>query len=229
MRNRTRNTVCAITLAMLAMPAVAAAQAGGKNYVGGIGSLTLLSADGQSIVTPTLARDSQYKPENGPGFSFFYGRDINDWVTLQANYVWNRNDLTFVSTETATTGGSFYRETRDSTQQAFLAGAQVYFRKRASRLRPYLATSAGFVHLASSLRDVLTAAGAPTLPPAKFSSTEAALRVSVGMDVALGRGWWFRYSFAETLSHNPLSDHLSPPGSRTLKNFQNMFGFLVKF
>lgn len=229
MRGKIQWMACAMLAGTLALPVAAAAQDGGRNYVGGLGSLTLLSADGRSIVSPAEARQSQYKPENGPGFSLFYGRDLNGWVALQANYVWNSNDLSYVSSTTTATGGSFYQETRDSTEQAGLAGVQVYFRKRTSRVRPYLATSAGFVHVSSSLRGVLAATGGASLPPAEFSSTEAALRVSVGMDVALGRRWWFRYSFAETLSHNPLSDQLSPTGQRTLKNFQNMFGFLVKF
>jgi hypothetical protein len=33
-----------------------------------------------------------------------------------------------------------------------------------------------------------------------------------------------RYSFSESVSGNPISAQLSPPGQRNLANFQNLFG-----
>ncbi|MGH9664935.1 MAG: hypothetical protein ACRD9L_10975, partial [Bryobacteraceae bacterium] len=62
-----------------------------------------------------------------------------------------------------------------------------------------------------------------------FSSTGAALRVAVCIDVRIRHGWAFRYSFSETTSRNPLSDRLAPPGPHVLMNFQNLFGFLKQF
>jgi hypothetical protein len=47
--------------------------------------------------------------------------------------------------------------------------------------------------------------------------------------VRLSRGWYFRYTFGETISHNPISAQLSPPGRRLLKNFQNLFGIYRTF
>ena len=55
------------------------------------------------------------------------------------------------------------------------------------------------------------------------------LNVPVGMDVNLGKGWAFRYTFSETISQNPISDRLSPPGQHSFKNFQNLFGFVKRF
>jgi hypothetical protein len=67
------------------------------------------------------------------------------------------------------------------------------------------------------------------LPQQRFSSNAIVLNVPVGMDVNLGKGWAFRYTFSETISKNPISDRLSPPGQNSLKNFQNLFGFIRRF
>ena len=56
-----------------------------------------------------------------------------------------------------------------------------------------------------------------------------ALRVPVGIDVTVHRGWRIRYSFTENLSRNPISHELSPPGQHTFKNFQNLFGIVREF
>ena len=105
----------------------------------------------------------------------------------------------------------------------------VYFRKRDSWLRPYLSVGTGFVHLASSQERIEQVLGTPDLPPQRFSSNMIALHVPVGIDVNLGKGWVFRYTFSETLSKNPVSDRLSPPGQHSLKNFQNLFGIIRQF
>ena len=105
----------------------------------------------------------------------------------------------------------------------------VYFRNRDSRLRPYLSVGTGLVHFTSSQERIEQVVGAPGLPPQRFSANMVALHVPVGVDVKLGRGWAFRYTFSETLSRNPISDHLSPPGQHSLKNFQNLFGLVKHF
>ena len=61
-------------------------------------------------------------------------------------------------------------------------------------------------------------------PPETVRATRATLRVAVGLDLRLGRGWSVRYSFSESLSGNPIAAQLSPPGQRNLANFQNLFG-----
>jgi hypothetical protein len=71
--------------------------------------------------------------------------------------------------------------------------------------------------------------GTPLLPPKNVASTGLALRIAVGIDVTLNHAWSFRYSFSETISQNPISAQLSPPGQRNLANFQNLFGFVRRF
>jgi hypothetical protein len=60
-------------------------------------------------------------------------------------------------------------------------------------------------------------------------STRVVLRVAVGIDLALGDRWSVRYSFSETISGNPISARLTPPGERNLANFQNLFGVVRRF
>lgn len=62
-----------------------------------------------------------------------------------------------------------------------------------------------------------------------FSAKRPVLRSHVGFDVSLVRKLDFRYSFSESLSKNDISKHLSPPTPRRLANFQNLFGFVVRF
>jgi hypothetical protein len=66
-------------------------------------------------------------------------------------------------------------------------------------------------------------------PDAEIASTGVALRVAVGIDLSIGEQWSFRYSFSETISGNPISARLTPPGERSLANFQNLFGFIRRF
>jgi hypothetical protein len=51
----------------------------------------------------------------------------------------------------------------------------------------------------------------------------------VGIDVALTHRIAFRYSFSETIRHNDIGAQLSPPGKRSLANFQNFFGLVFRF
>ncbi len=96
-------------------------------------------------------------------------------------------------------------------------------------MRPYLSVGTGLVHFSSFQQRVDLVAGSPSLPAQRFSSNLIALHVPVGMDVKLRGGWIFRYSFSETLTKNPISDHLVPPGPHSLKNFQNLFGIIRRF
>ena len=45
------------------------------------------------------------------------------------------------------------------------------------------------------------------LPPDRFSSTMVTLHVAVGIDLALTRGWAFRYSFLEAIQQNQVSSN----------------------
>jgi hypothetical protein len=198
-----------------------------KPYAGVVGGIGTLSADARSQLTGQGLNVALYKPENGPALNVFGGVHLNDFLSLQANYVWNRNDLMLSST--ASESNSFFEERRKSSQHALIFDLLVYFRPRESRLRPYLSAGTGFVHLSSTAQTLTAISGSPELPASHFASSGAALRVAVGIDVALTHRLAFRYSFSETIRHNDISDQLSPPGERALANFQNLFGIVVHF
>jgi len=84
------------------------------------------------------------------------------------------------------------------------------------------------IHLSTTETRVIESQGTPALPPATFSYTGPVFRSHVGIDLRLTRKLDFRYSFSEFIGHNELSKHLSPRGSSALKNFQNLFGFVVR-
>jgi hypothetical protein len=105
----------------------------------------------------------------------------------------------------------------------------VYFRRRGSRIRPYLGTGAGAAHLSSEAEGTARSGGMALLPPPAFSSTRPVFRSHVGMDLRLRGKLDFRYSFSETLGKNDISRHLSPGAPRRLANFQNLFGFVIRF
>lgn len=197
-------------------------------YAGVLGGVSTLSGDAQSRLSTGSTAFSSYDPRNGGAVEVLIGKHFSDYLTVQANYIWNGNALTL-------TAGIFsgtqhgYQETTGSSQQSAIADLLVYFRRRDSRLRPYLSVGTGLVHFASSQERIEQVVGTPNLPPQRFSSNMIALNVPVGMDVNLGKGWAFRYTFSETISQNPVSDRLSPPGQHSFKNFQNLFGLLKRF
>jgi hypothetical protein len=207
--------------------AVADCRAEQNLYVGVIGGIATLSADAGSRPTAAGLDLSSYAPENGGALNAFVGYHFHNYLSAQLNYMWNRNDLTLNSTSSET--GSFYQEARTSTQHAFIGDFLIYFRKRGSRIRPYLGTGTGVVHLTSDTRGVLRSGGAPILPPPSFSSNCIVLRSHVGIDLRLAKRVDFRYSFSETIGKNDISRRLSPPAPRRLANFQNLFGFVVRF
>jgi len=196
-------------------------------YAGALGGVATLSADARSLPTPLGLSVSQYKPENGPALNLVAGVHLNQYLSLQANYVWNRNDLTLSSSSSGS--NSFYVEQRKSSGQAALFDLLVYFRRRDSRLRPYLSAGTGVVYFSSTHQRQVAIQGTPVLPPRRFSSTRPALRVAVGIDVTVTHRLALRYSFGETIRHNDVSSQLSPPGERALANFQNLLGFVVRF
>ncbi len=198
-------------------------------YAGVLGGVSTLSGDARSLLSPGSTAFSSYDPENGGALEVLVGRHFSDYFTIQADYIWNRNALTLTSAAFNNGTPQGYQETRRSSQQSVIGDILVYFRKRDSRLRPYLSVGTGLVHFASSQKRLEQVLGTPDLPLQHFSSNMIGLHVPVGMDVNLGKGWVFRYTFSETLSKNPVSDRLSPPGHHSLKNFQNLFGFVRRF
>ncbi len=198
-------------------------------YAGVLGGVATLSGDSRSVLSPSSTDFSSYGTQNGPAVEVVFGRHLSDFFTVQGDYIWNSNTLTLTSGAFSNGMQQAYKETRSCSQQSVLVDLLVYFRRRSSRLRPYLSVGTGLVHLSSSQQQIAELIGTPLLPAQAFSANVIALHVPVGIDVRLGKGWAFRYSFSETLSQNPISQRLSPEGQSHLKNFQNLFGFVLRF
>jgi hypothetical protein len=198
-------------------------------YVGVLGGVSTLSGDARSLVSSGSIAFSSYDPKNGGDLSVLFGKHFSDYFSAQASYTWNENELSLTSASSGSGAQRAYQETRSSSQQTVIGNVLVYFRARNSRLRPYLSVGTGFVHFASKQESLQQVVGGPVLPPEQFSTNAIVLNVPVGMDVNLGKGWAFRYTFSETISRNPISDRLSPPAPHRLMNFQNLFGFVRRF
>ena len=214
---------------VLLFPALVAILAAAQRtiYAGAIGGIATLSADAGSRGTAQGLSLSSYAPANGGALNVFAGVHLHNYFSVQANYIWNENNLVLNSSSSGT--GAFYQESRSSSQTSGIFDFLIYFRRRSSRIRPYLGTGVGVVHLTSTREQLIASSDAPSLPPLTFTSTGPVFRSHVGIDLRLARKLDFRYSFSEMIGHNEISKHLSPPASRGLENFQNLFGFVVRF
>src|SRR5215467_3006155 len=103
-------------------------------YVGGMGGIATLSGDANAVITPTSASTSSYDPSNGGAASAFIGVHVFNYISLQADYVWNRNHVVLVSSINEPGASSFYRLPESVTQNGFLGNVLIYFRKRGSRI-----------------------------------------------------------------------------------------------
>jgi len=200
----------------------------GMVYFGAMGGIATLSGDANAVITPTSASTSSYDPSNGGAASAFIGAHIFNYISVQADYVWNRNDVVLVSSNSGAGATSFYRLPESVTQNGFLGNALLYFRKRESWIRPYLSEGVGAVLIHSRLSAGGIVAGNPALPPASSDRASIALRTSVGLDLRFRDAWHFRYSFGETITRNTFGEQLSPPEHRIAKNFQSLFGIYFK-
>ena len=207
----------------------AALPARAQLYAGFMGGVATLSGDAQSVITPNSTQFASYNATNGVVLNGFAGKHLNDFFSLQGEYVWNRNPLMLSAAALNAASLDEYKEDRSSSQNSVFASVLVYFRRRKSRVRPYLSVGTGWIHLASAVKSVSVMQGTPAIPTHQFSADTIGLRVPVGIDVTLHRGWRFRYSFSETLSRNPISHELTPAGPHSLKNFQNLFGIVREF
>jgi hypothetical protein len=221
-------TSISATVLLCLVSTVAEAQSRPRPFAGVAAGIATLAADARSEITSSAADVSLYKPENGPALNVFVGSHFHEYLTVQGNYVWNRNDVTLTSVRTTDTGPSFYDARRASSQHAVIGDLLLYFRERRSAIRPYLSAGVGVVRFQTTARGGDSVRNA-TLPPATSVATHALLRVAVGLDASLGGHWGARYSFSESLSSNPISAQLSPPGQRSLANFQNLFGVVRSF
>jgi hypothetical protein len=206
----------------------AGAQDERRVFAGALVGVSTLSADGRSVTMASDAMLSLYKPENGLAVNALIGTHLWRYLSLQGNYMWNRNDLTLVSSFATRAGGGFYEQSRRSGQHVFVADTLLYFRPLGSRVRPYLGTGFSVVRFTS--REVIRSVGSNLAAPEhEITATKIGLRSHVGIDLALSSRVSFRYSFSETISRNPISPHLTPMGERRLANFQNLFGFVARF
>jgi hypothetical protein len=195
-------------------------------YVGVLGGIATLSGDAGSQAAAQGLNLSSYAPANGGGaIDAFAGVHLHEHFGVQGNFIWNENDLQLNSASLSS--GTSYQEKRNSSQEAGVFDFLLYFRRRQSHIRPYLGTGVGVIHLSTTETSIIESQGVPALPPARFSYTGPVFRSHVGIDLRLTGKIDFRYSFSEFIGHNEISKHLSPPGSSALKNFQNLFGFVV--
>jgi hypothetical protein len=200
-----------------------------NSFVGAMGGISTLSADGRSVVTSSSAAISLYKPENGLSLQLVAGRHLTGYLSAQGTYGWNRNSITLTSSRTSAEQTAFYEQPREASTHTAMGELMVYVRRRESRLRPYLSAGAGMTRVASGAQTIGPVEGALTPVPGAFNSTKPAFRVAVGIDWLLGGGWAFRFTFSETIRQNAISKQLTPPGERNLANFQNLFGFVKRF
>ncbi len=214
---RTIRGVCVFTLGY--------SMIGAQPYAGVLGGISTLSGDARSVIEAGGASASSYKPENGGVVTGFGGMHLNDFLSLQGNYTWNRNNLALFGIRNL---GDVYEQSRRSTQHSAGVDLLLYFRGRRSWVRPFLSAGAGVARFKSGATGQAVRRGNTELPPDHFSSTKASIRVAVGIDLRIARGWAFRYSFLEAIQGNPISPRLSPPGVRNLATFQNLFG-VVRF
>jgi hypothetical protein len=220
--------ILAITLAMSVTWLPAAAQDAPRIFAGGLFGVSTLSADATSDTSGPDAALSLYKPENGPALNVFAGVHVAEYFTVQANWIWNRNDITLVSSFVTPQGGGYYEQRRHSRQHAIVLDGLIYFRGLDSAVRPYLGTGVSLLHFSSG--GVVSSSAHGLAPPAgEIASTHIGLRSHVGIDLRLSRRVSFRYSFSETISGNPIGPSLTPPARRGLMNFQNLFGFVGRF
>ena len=85
------------TLLLCLVCKVAEAQSRPRMFAGVAAGIATLAADARSEITSSGADVSLYKPENGPALNVFVGSHFHEYLTVQGNYVWNRNDVTLTS------------------------------------------------------------------------------------------------------------------------------------
>ncbi len=95
------------TLLLCLVCKVAEAQSRPRMFAGVAAGIATLAADARSEITSSGADVSLYKPENGPALNIFVGSHVHEYLTVQGNYVWNRNDVTLTSVRCRRAWASF--------------------------------------------------------------------------------------------------------------------------
>ncbi len=204
-------------------------------FCGAAAGVSTLSADASTLVNASGFSSSSYDPENGPGIEAYVGVHFNQYFSAQLTYSWDRHDIRLSGIQAALPPGerlgtvAFYEQSRSSSQQTVVANLLLYFRDRPSWARPYLSVGAGAATLTSRSHGSEPSPADALTPPPQFSSAGPAFDAAVGIDLRIRRNWGFRYSFAETIRGNPIGEQLTPPGTRPLATFRNLFGFIKLF
>jgi hypothetical protein len=220
--------IAALTLLACLRCQPAAAQDEPRLFAGALLGVSALSADARSVTHGPDAALSLYDPELGPVLNLLAGVHLARYFSLQVSWMWNRNDITLVSSFATPQAGGYYEQARRSEQHAVVIDGLIYFRELKSAVRPYLGTGLSVLRFSSA--DVIGSTAGGLEPPAgDIVSTRVGVRSHVGIDFRLTRHVNFRYSFSETISRNPISPSLTPPGDRGLMNFDNLFGFVARF
>ena len=188
---------------LLFLVIVSASAASCQLFVAGLAGVADLSGAAATRANPPAA--SSYDPMIGSAWSVAAGYHWSDWFSGQAGYSWNRNRVV----STAVAGAFFQQQEATVSQSAAGADFMVYFRPRSSHLRPYVAVGPAWVRI--------------------LAESKPGFHVAVGVDAISRSGWGLRYTFGEMMTVNPLADALRPPASRSLMNFQNLFGIVKRF
>jgi hypothetical protein len=190
-----RRLVIGGTIWLASFTATPAAQRAPGPYVGVLAGVSTLSADARSEVTDRGNVDvSLYTPENGPAISVLFGIHVHQYVSLQANYVWNANDVALTSVRGV--DSSFYEKPRSSGQHAVIGHLLLYFRNLDSAIRPYLSAGGGAVRIDTTSLGGARGGGAVP-PPQTIRALNGVLRTAVGIDIALSRHWAVRIPSAK--------------------------------
>lgn len=176
---------------------------------------------------PPSVNVSLYAPENGIALNVFAGVHLAQYLSLQMNYMWNRNELGLFSSFASAESGGFYDQRRTSVEHAVVFDGLIYFRNLNSSIRPFLGTGFALLRFVSEAEPHAVSVNLD--PPGRFASNRVALRSAVGIDLRVGSRISVRYTFSETISTNPISPHLMPQGERRLANFQNLAGVTWDF
>src|SRR5437764_2251644 len=82
-------------------------------YAGAIGGISTLSADASSQATTSGLSMSSYSPQNGGALNVFVGLHLYNYFSVQADYMWNQNNLVLSSLSSGS--NSFYEQARTSS------------------------------------------------------------------------------------------------------------------